>query len=235
MEYGAWLAAPVINFYCKKYLVLDQQENFYIFGSDVYGKLLMEWEVLKRKKAEQTKEEKKEEQQKDDEEEMTKKWYEKCRRSTSRFDWTAFQYVFFPICEKLHWSMIIVEAPSSIRPVYYHLDSLKGCHSSRSIIRLLEDFISLDLVKKMTASEKKKREPEEIFVATNPQQNNSNDCGVYMLWYMRKISKEIRDKSPKTLQDSIQCLASGCNFSFSNQLRDEVKKLVKDSRFVFTV
>ena len=199
---GAWLRDPIITFYSKKYLMNTRQGNFFIFDSQFYGEINIHKDG---------------------------QLYEKTWKHASCFDWTGFQYIFFPICVDSHWSLMIIENPAATTPIYYHVNSLEGYHSTRMIAKSLDQFISFDLKRKSGSSNGRRR--REIFCPTIPQQSNGDDCGVYMLYYMRKISQSLAVRRRGTLEKDISRLVCGCDYEVSTAFRKTLKKLLSSEKF----
>jgi hypothetical protein len=222
LDPGQWLHGPVLTYYSKRYLTNEMDTKFYLFGTDFYGTLACLYAMFASK-------------QQLDPELSRDQWHRDNSLFTCKFNWGAFPYLFVPIHCTGHWSLMIIENAAATQPVYYHLDSLAGCHYPSDILDILEWYIAEDLRlyphKKSTIASAGQRDPIKTFLKTKPQQTNTDDCGVYCLWYIQKISSEIREKELFSLQTSITKLATGCNVTLATKLRVEIKKMIcHDSR-----
>ncbi|XP_073059285.1 ubiquitin-like-specific protease 1D isoform X1 [Primulina eburnea] len=118
-------------------------------------------------------------------------------------------YIFLPIHESLHWSLIIICIPDKedeSGPIILHLDSL-GMHASSNIFEDVKSFLIGEW--KFFSRE---RMPPEIPIADKiwkklsrkivekvievPQQRNEYDCGVFVLFFMERFL----DKAPDRLK-----------------------------------
>ncbi|VVA94071.1 unnamed protein product [Arabis nemorensis] len=130
-------------------------------------------------------------------------FFVKFRRWWKGIDLFRKAYIFIPIHEDLHWSLVIVCIPDKEDEsglTILHLDSL-GLHSKRSIVEnvkrflkdewnyLKQDDYSLDL----PVSEKIWRNlPRRISEADIqvPQQKNDFDCGPFVLFFIKRFIEE---------------------------------------------
>ncbi|CAH2047562.1 unnamed protein product, partial [Thlaspi arvense] len=130
-------------------------------------------------------------------------FFVKFRRWWKGIDLFRKAYIFIPIHEDLHWSLVIVSIPDKEDEsglTILHLDSL-GIHSKRSIVENVKRFLkdewnylnqddySLDL----PISEKTWRNlPRRIIEADIqvPQQKNDFDCGPFVLFFIKRFIKE---------------------------------------------
>ncbi|KZV24753.1 ubiquitin-like-specific protease 1D [Dorcoceras hygrometricum] len=119
-------------------------------------------------------------------------------------------YIFLPIHESLHWSLVIIcipEKEDESGPILLHLDSL-GMHASSTIFEDVKSFLIGEW--KFLSQE---RVPPEIPIADKvwqklsrrivekvievPQQRNEYDCGVFVLFFMERFLDEARDRLKK--------------------------------------
>ncbi|KAL1192066.1 Ubiquitin-like-specific protease 1D [Cardamine amara subsp. amara] len=131
-------------------------------------------------------------------------FFVKFRRWWKGVDLFCKAYIFIPIHEDLHWSLVIVCIPDKEDEsglTILHLDSL-GLHSRRSIVENVKRFLkdewnylkqdddySLDL----PISEKIWRNfPRRISEADIqvPQQKNDFDCGPFVLFFIERFIEE---------------------------------------------
>ncbi|XP_073132008.1 ubiquitin-like-specific protease 1D isoform X2 [Henckelia pumila] len=116
-------------------------------------------------------------------------------------------YIFLPIHESLHWSLVIICIPDKedeSGPIMLHLDSL-GMHSSSIIFDDVRSFLIGEW--KFLSQE---RDPPEIPIADKiwkklsqkigekvievPQQRNEYDCGVFVLFFIERFLDKARDR-----------------------------------------
>ncbi|CAM0947401.1 unnamed protein product [Alopecurus aequalis] len=119
------------------------------------------------------------------------------RKWTRKIDVFAKDFLFIPVNFSLHWSLIVICHPGEVVkseddeakkhgkvPCILHMDSLKGSHSGLK-----------DIIQSYLWEEWKERHPESAldisekfsnlrFVSLElPQQDNSFDCGLFLLHY----------------------------------------------------
>ncbi|XP_054808974.1 ubiquitin-like-specific protease 1D isoform X4 [Prosopis cineraria] len=118
-------------------------------------------------------------------------------------------YVLIPIHEDLHWSLVIICIPDKedeSGPIILHLDSL-ALHSSISVFHnvrryLIEEWRYLD--QESSCSDipiadgiwKKLDSKIEERIITVPQQKNDYDCGLFVLYFIKRFIEE----APKRLK-----------------------------------
>ncbi|GER54831.1 sentrin/sumo-specific protease [Striga asiatica] len=119
-------------------------------------------------------------------------------------------YIFLPIHEKHHWSLIIICIPNKedeSGPIILHLDSL-GLHSSKSIIQDIKSFLVEEW--KFLCQEEVLPElpiPDNIWdnlprridekVIEVPQQRNEYDCGIFVLFFMERFLEDAPERLKK--------------------------------------
>ncbi|CAI9756272.1 unnamed protein product [Fraxinus pennsylvanica] len=110
-------------------------------------------------------------------------------------------YIFLPVHEDQHWSLVIICIPSKedeSRPMLLHLDSL-GLHASKSIFENIRSFLIEEL-------KFLRQEVSPDFHITDkiwqlwqrfderkievPQQKNEYDCGLFVLYFMERFIKD---------------------------------------------
>ncbi|KAI3733519.1 hypothetical protein L6452_12962 [Arctium lappa] len=118
-------------------------------------------------------------------------------------------YILLPIHEKAHWSLGIICFPTKedeLGPIVLHLDSLGLHHDSRSIfnnirrfvkeewsyLRNSEDPLDLPITDEIWENLDCQMEDRKV-----PQQRNSYDCGLFVLFYMERFIKEAPERMRK--------------------------------------
>ncbi|KAK1376547.1 ubiquitin-like-specific protease 1D [Heracleum sosnowskyi] len=119
-------------------------------------------------------------------------------------------YIFLPIHENHHWSLVIICIPDKEDesvPILLHYDSL-GLHSSRSIFENIKSFLKKEwtyLKEKETSSNCPiadsvwKNLPRRIEkqIITVPQQKDEYDCGLFVLLFMQRFIEEAPQRLKK--------------------------------------
>ncbi|KAH9557399.1 hypothetical protein CY35_07G083200 [Sphagnum magellanicum] len=179
-----FLNDTIIDFYIKflqSKLTAKDKERFYFFNSFFFSKLADD-DMMHGKAAFA----------------RVKKW----TRKVKLFD---KDYLFIPVNQSLHWSLIIICHPGNIgglsktsgfcmgMPCILHLDSMKGSHlDAGEIIRnyLLEEWFERSHQTNLSMEQ-----TEELFsqlqciYAQVPQQDNLWDCGLFLLHYVELFLK----------------------------------------------
>ncbi|XP_042495931.1 probable ubiquitin-like-specific protease 2B isoform X2 [Macadamia integrifolia] len=126
------------------------------------------------------------------------------RKWTRKVDLFEKDYIFIPVNFNLHWSLIVICHPGEVVsfkdediekspkvPCILHMDSIKGSHKG------LKNLIQSYLLEEW--KEKKKESSEDVstkfsnlrFVPLElPQQENSFDCGLFLLHYVELFLEE---------------------------------------------
>ncbi|KAG0521633.1 hypothetical protein BDA96_08G177900 [Sorghum bicolor] len=168
-----FLSSHVINFYIK-YIERTRlcnenfRDKFYIFNTYFFGKL-----------------EKSLYQPSDFP--MLRRWW----KSVNIFN---NAYIILPIHGKEHWSLVIICLPPKEKisePIILHLDSL-GMHRSNKILNIVARYIETEW-RFLSVAEPAwpcllsdiRKETVQV-----PQQNNTYDCGIFMLYYIEQFIKE---------------------------------------------
>lgn len=118
-------------------------------------------------------------------------------------------YIFLPIHEDLHWSLVIICIPDKedqLGPILLHLDSL-GLHCSKSLFATIRKFLVEEWkflrqgeVPALPISDKiwenlPRRIDENIIQV--PQQRNEYDCGLFVLFFMERFIDEVHRRLKK--------------------------------------
>ncbi|KAL1222804.1 Ubiquitin-like-specific protease 1C [Cardamine amara subsp. amara] len=184
---GEYLNSPVLNFYIRflQHHVFSENQtagNCHFFNTFFYKKLI---EAVSYKGNDKD------------------AFFVKFRRWWKGCDLFRKSYIFIPIHEDLHWSLVIICIPDKEDEsglTILHLDSL-GLHPRRLIFNnvkrflkeewnyLNQDILSLDL----PISDKIWRHlPNRINEAEVqvPQQKNDFDCGLFVLFFIKRFIEE---------------------------------------------
>ncbi|KAI3871295.1 hypothetical protein MKX03_017540 [Papaver bracteatum] len=123
-------------------------------------------------------------------------------------------YIFVPIHENVHWSLVIICIPDSedeSGPIILHLDSL-GLHDVDQVCLnikrfLIEEWKYMDqlisqgsippdtsIAEKIWKNFSRRVEDRSIMV---PQQKNEYDCGIFVLYFMERFIEEAPDRLKK--------------------------------------
>ncbi|XP_020584950.1 ubiquitin-like-specific protease 1D isoform X2 [Phalaenopsis equestris] len=180
-----FLSSPVMNFYI---LYLQRTEptacrpqcDYHIFNTFFFGKL------------------EKALSQKDDKSEC----FLKLRRWWKGVDIFLKAYILLPIHGSSHWSLVIISNPGKEDDsglLILHLDSL-GLHSSQEIFRIVSDFLEEEwnYVNQNPIADLPFRgdiwqhlplriEKKKVMV---PQQKNKYDCGIFVLYFIKRFLEE---------------------------------------------
>ncbi|KAJ8564640.1 hypothetical protein K7X08_001100 [Anisodus acutangulus] len=117
-------------------------------------------------------------------------------------------YIFLPIHEHLHWSLVIICIPDKedqLGPILLHLDSL-GLHCSKDLFATIRKFLVQEWkflrqeVPALSISDKIwENLPRRIDVniIQVPQQRNEYDCGLFVLFFMERFIKEVHGRLKK--------------------------------------
>ncbi|KAI3467515.1 hypothetical protein Pfo_024178 [Paulownia fortunei] len=151
-------------------------------------------------------------------------------------------YIFLPIHENLHWSLVIICIPNKedeSGPIILHLDSL-GLHISKSIFNdvrsfLIEEWKFLrqeEVLPELPIADniwdKLSRRIDEKVIEV-PQQKNEYDCGLFVLFFMERFIEEAPERLKKKDLEMFGRQwfrpeeASSLRRKISNLLREEFK------------
>lgn len=143
------------------------------------------------------------------------------------FDWSRYRFVIMPICENKHWSLLIIEEPPPrTGTIIYHIDSIPGYHDTNAMAAVMIKYFA------MKSNSRTHPQAKAIVpVPTVPNQENSFDCALFVLYYAGKVCDYIIRERPTTLKIAIQDIASGCKPSTCAQLRTRLSQQIeKDTR-----
>lgn len=186
---GEFLSDTIIDFYIKHLqstLSEHNKKQFYFFNCFFYRKLT---EIDKGLLY------------------GSEKWksaFERVKRWTTKVNIFEKDYLFIPIMQSAHWSLIIIchpghiltdceERSTSNAPMIFHCDSLKGCHAG------LEEPIRQYLMEAwiqrcgFSGGYNSNMFSEVKFISAQvPQQTNYSDCGLFLLHYVEAFIKDIQ-------------------------------------------
>ncbi|KAL3654070.1 hypothetical protein CASFOL_003751 [Castilleja foliolosa] len=151
-------------------------------------------------------------------------------------------YIFLPIHENLHWSLVIICIPNKedeSGPIILHLDSL-GLHNSKSICRDVKSFLieewrflrKEDVLPELPIPDNiwdKLSQNIDEKVIEVPQQRNEYDCGLFVLFFMERFLVEAPERLKKKDLDMFGKEwfqpeeASGLRREIRNLLEEEFK------------
>ncbi|CAN6449485.1 unnamed protein product [Victoria cruziana] len=133
--------------------------------------------------------------------------YQRVRKWTRKVDIFKKDYLFIPVNFNLHWSLIVVCHPGEAAtfedgkvnenekvPCILHMDSIKGSHTGlKDLVQgyLWEEWKARHMDPKEAAEDDIMRFSDIRFVPLElPQQENSFDCGLFLLHYVELFLKE---------------------------------------------
>lgn len=118
-------------------------------------------------------------------------------------------YIFLPIYESHHWSLVIICIPDKedqLGPIILHLDSLR-LHSSSSLFGTMKKFLIEEwkflrqgVVADYPFADKIwENLPQRIDdnIIPVPQQGNDYDCGLFVLFFMERFIAEVHERLKK--------------------------------------
>ncbi|KAJ4960983.1 hypothetical protein NE237_020893 [Protea cynaroides] len=120
-------------------------------------------------------------------------------------------YIFLPIHEKQHWSLVIIcnldKDDESRQVILLHLDSL-GYHPSSEIFENIRSFLKEEwkcLSEEVAAPDpsigdrewRNLRNKIDERKITVPQQKNHYDCGIFVLYFMERFIEEVPERLKK--------------------------------------
>ncbi|KAJ9169576.1 hypothetical protein P3X46_017751 [Hevea brasiliensis] len=160
-------------------------------------------------------------------------------------------YVFIPIHEDLHWSLVIICIPDKeddLGPIILHLDSL-GLHSSKSVFEDIRSYLreewnymkqevsppDLPIADRIWKHLPRRIDVKKIEV---PQQKNDYDCGLFVLFFMERFIEE----APERLKKKDLAMfgkrwfrpeqASGLRVKIRKLLSDEFQKAYEGGQYL---
>ncbi|CDY31069.1 BnaA08g26190D [Brassica napus] len=126
------------------------------------------------------------------------------RKWTRKVDMFGKDYIFVPVNFSLHWSLIIICHPGEVAngtdldsddspkvPCILHMDSIKGSHAG--LKNLVQSYLCEEWKErhKETSDDISSRFMNLRFVSLElPQQENSFDCGLFLLHYLELFLAE---------------------------------------------
>ncbi|XP_042057538.1 ubiquitin-like-specific protease 1D isoform X2 [Salvia splendens] len=194
----SYLSSPIMNFYIR-YLQKPtlpsarRKDNYHMFNTYFYEKLKQD--VLSKA----------------DREDL----FLKFRRWWKGVNIFEKAYIFLPIHENCHWSLIIISMPNKedeSGPIILHLDSL-GLHCSKSIFSNVKSFLVEEW--KFLKKEEVLQLPfaEHIWnrlsrriddrVIEVPQQQNVYDCGLFVLFFIERFIGDAPERLKKRDLDMV--------------------------------
>ncbi|KAH7524745.1 probable ubiquitin-like-specific protease 2B isoform X2 [Ziziphus jujuba] len=130
--------------------------------------------------------------------------FQRVRKWTRKVDLFGKDYIFIPINFNLHWSLIVICHPGDVAkfkdgdidksvkvPCILHMDSIKGSHTG--LKNLVQSYLWEEWKErqKETSDEVALRFQNMRFVPLElPQQENSFDCGLFLLHYLELFLAE---------------------------------------------
>ncbi|XP_019059259.1 PREDICTED: probable ubiquitin-like-specific protease 2B isoform X2 [Tarenaya hassleriana] len=130
--------------------------------------------------------------------------FQRVRKWTRKVDIFAKDFIFIPVNFNLHWSLIVLCHPGEVAhyeeldldnsrkvPCILHMDSIRGSHAG--LKNLVQSYLCEEW------KERHKETPDDIsskflnlrFVSLElPQQENSFDCGLFLLHYLELFLAE---------------------------------------------
>ncbi|KAK9751028.1 hypothetical protein RND81_02G236800 [Saponaria officinalis] len=219
LEPGECLTSTIMNFYLRFLQQMcstsdTSKQKFYFFNTYFYSKLQ---EAVARQKEDA--------------------FFIKFRRWWKGVNIFEKTYIFLPINEDKHWSLVIIcISDEDSGPVILHLDSL-GLHCSSSIFKnvksllenewryLKEDAEAVDIPIPDTM---KDNLPEGIDGKTieAPRQTNDYDCGLFVLYYIERF---IEDAPEKMSEEHLSKFGKKWfRAQEASSLRGRIKKILMD-------
>ncbi|KAK8969785.1 Ubiquitin-like-specific protease 1D [Platanthera guangdongensis] len=177
LEPEQYISSPIMNFYIR-YLqrshsaVNRAKREYYFFNTYFYGKLK---EALISSKCDRSLQ------------------FSKLRRWWKGVNIFEKAYIFLPIHEDLHWSLVIISVPPKEDEsciITLHLDSL-GMHNSSQIFEVIQCCLTEEWKHlKQNATSTRIPSPINKIVIKVPQQKNEYDCGLFVLYFMERFIEE---------------------------------------------
>ncbi|XP_042401761.1 ubiquitin-like-specific protease 1D isoform X1 [Zingiber officinale] len=188
LEPKSYLTSSIMNFYIRYLqmslsLVDRPKERYHFFNTYFYKKLE---EAISPK---------------------ANKEFEKLRRWWKGVNIFQKSYIFIPVHRDMHWSLVIICIPAKedeSGPIVLHLDSL-GIHSSHLIFEVIDRYL-----KEEWSYMNQNSPPQDLpftdkiwknfscridyKTITVPQQKNEYDCGLFVLYFMKKIIEDTPER-----------------------------------------
>jgi hypothetical protein len=168
LQPDGWLDDTVISYFIREHI--PSNRSTFNFDCQLFGLLLS---TYKRKQG------------------SMEAVYEATCGVTARFPYEKYRIILVPVCMNAHWSFVVMQNPvlaiPDVKPYILHVDS-KKYHSTQEIKDILGGYFKKEAAKKYgkrSVAYATKR------VQTSPPQHNSNDCGVFMLYFMREVNRAL--------------------------------------------
>ncbi|XP_050260701.1 probable ubiquitin-like-specific protease 2A isoform X3 [Quercus robur] len=130
--------------------------------------------------------------------------FQRVRKWTRKVNLFTKDYIFIPVNYSLHWSLIVICYPGEVDnfkdedienlpkvPCILHMDSIRGSH--RGLKNLFQSYLCEEWKERhgQTAAEVSSKFLHLRFVSLElPQQENSFDCGLFLLHYVELFLEE---------------------------------------------
>ncbi|KAM3742484.1 hypothetical protein ACB098_07G071500 [Castanea mollissima] len=130
--------------------------------------------------------------------------FQRVRKWTRKVNLFTKDYIFIPVNYSLHWSLIVICYPGEVAnfkdedienlpkvPCILHMDSIRGSH--RGLKNLFQSYLCEEWKERhgQTAAEVSSKFLHLRFVSLElPQQENSFDCGLFLLHYVELFLEE---------------------------------------------
>ncbi|XP_057541762.1 ubiquitin-like-specific protease 1D isoform X2 [Amaranthus tricolor] len=222
LEHGECLTSTIMNFYVRFLQELHSpahslQYKFYFFNTYFYSKLQ---EAVSYQKSDK------------------EAFFMRFRRWWKGVNIFQKAYIFLPINEDKHWSLVIICIPDKDGEsglTVLHLDSL-GLHCSASIFDniksllvnewkiLNEDVGAVNVPIPERIWENLPRKMDQRIIAV-PRQTNDYDCGLFVLYYMERFIEEAPERL--TRQDLNMFGRHWFKPQEASRLRGKIKKLLQ--------
>ncbi|XP_065621187.1 probable ubiquitin-like-specific protease 2A isoform X1 [Quercus suber] len=130
--------------------------------------------------------------------------FQRVRKWTRKVNLFTKDYIFIPVNYSLHWSLIVICYPGEVAnfkdedienlpkvPCILHMDSIRGSH--RGLKNIFQSYLCEEWKERhgQTAAEVSSKFLHLRFVSLElPQQENSFDCGLFLLHYVELFLEE---------------------------------------------
>ena len=207
LKKGKWINGSMLSFYLRKYI--PKYDSIYNFCCQTYASILSYEIFLGTSYTD----------------------YLKFCGLTNQFDWAKFKYIFIPINQDGHWSFVVITNPMERlefestrldrgRTSYYHVDSIAGYHNTDEVVSRIHRYMSYELTKKYKFRHSNRH--RIVSVPTDPQQNNSVDCGIYVAHYSNVINRSLAEQPREALAKRIRGLCTNFSTGGCNKLRRSI-------------
>ncbi|KAJ3444038.1 deneddylase 1 isoform c-related [Anaeramoeba flamelloides] len=162
LRYGGWLEDVVINFYLN--LINERSQRIKSYPK-IYCFNSFFYESY------------------------SKNGYQRVRRYTRKVDLFEYDLILIPFHLGSHWTLGVID---SKRKIFRYLDSMSGNNSlNYTYLNVMKSYYSQEhLDKKKSNIDQELNQSWSFYKEYVPQQNNSNDCGVFTLLFADSISAE---------------------------------------------